>query len=608
MNIREPIPDEALDDRLAFVGTSGSGKTFAAKGRIEKLLKMGHRVVIIDPLDVWFGLRLGLDGHTPAYDVAIFGGKHADLPLNEHAGAIIGEAIATSSESCILSLASLRTSASRQRFMLAFLDALYECTDPDKQEPYHVVFDEADLWAPQKPIGAEAMLCHLMEEIVRRGRVKGFIPWLISQRPAVLNKNVLSQADGLVAMSLTSSQDRDAIGAWIEGQADRKDMAKVLADLPTLQRGHGVVWMPRHGILGTVAFPPNRTFDSSRTPKRGEKKINTVIAPLNIDALRAKLSTVEVEAKANDPAELKKTIADLRPQLQEAQGRHETATAPGAPIEPDQGMLDAEYRRGFAEGEEQGRQVGLRPLKAARPPLADLLVHLEAAASFAADIERLMEQPVREIATLRTPVAAPRPMREAPAALASPMAIREIDLHPPCPPLPEGLLAPAPCANSSLKPALQKVIDAVGWWRKIGVEPVRRDRACVAAGYSPRASTFGVYIGELVKQGLIETPPGHLKLTRAGLAAARIPAATSPEDLYRVARGMLKPQEARVFDVIYRAFPREIARSRVAEIVGLSPTASTLGVYIGGVAAYGIVEASSPGHVRAADWLFPGGR
>jgi len=37
----------------------------------------------------------------------------------------------------------------------------------------------------------------------------------------VLHKDVLSQADILIAMKLTASQDRDAIGAWIEGQADR---------------------------------------------------------------------------------------------------------------------------------------------------------------------------------------------------------------------------------------------------------------------------------------------------------------------------------------------------------------------------------------------------
>jgi hypothetical protein len=29
-----PIPDEALDDRLAFIGTSGSGKSYNAGGTV----------------------------------------------------------------------------------------------------------------------------------------------------------------------------------------------------------------------------------------------------------------------------------------------------------------------------------------------------------------------------------------------------------------------------------------------------------------------------------------------------------------------------------------------------------------------------------------------
>jgi DNA helicase HerA-like ATPase len=78
--------------------------------------------------------------------------------------------------------------------MLAFLDAIYRKTDPAKDGPLHIVFDEADLWAPQK--ASEPMLQSRMEEIVRRGRIKGFIPWLITQRPAVLSKDVLSQVDG----------------------------------------------------------------------------------------------------------------------------------------------------------------------------------------------------------------------------------------------------------------------------------------------------------------------------------------------------------------------------------------------------------------------------
>src|ERR1700757_1909597 len=56
------FPFEALDDRIAIVGTAGSGKTYAAKGFVERLLDSGARVAIVDPLGVWWGLRASADG------------------------------------------------------------------------------------------------------------------------------------------------------------------------------------------------------------------------------------------------------------------------------------------------------------------------------------------------------------------------------------------------------------------------------------------------------------------------------------------------------------------------------------------------------------------
>jgi DNA helicase HerA-like ATPase len=40
----------ALDDRIAIVGTAGSGKTYTAKGFVERLLDARARVTIVDPL------------------------------------------------------------------------------------------------------------------------------------------------------------------------------------------------------------------------------------------------------------------------------------------------------------------------------------------------------------------------------------------------------------------------------------------------------------------------------------------------------------------------------------------------------------------------------
>jgi uncharacterized protein len=352
------IPKAALDDRLAFVGTSGSGKTYAAGTAVERLLSAGAKVVIVDPLDVWWGLRVKADGVKPAFPVVIFGGARADLPLTEHAGALIGEAVAGMAESCIVSLGGMATKSAERRFMLAFLEKLYRRATG---EPFHIIFDEADLWAPQK--SSEPQLQNLMEQIVRRGRVKGFIPWLITQRPAVLSKDVLSQADGLVAMKLTSSQDRDALGAWIEGQADRSDEKRMLAKLPTMQKGHGIVWIPGRGVLEEAAFPAKSTFDSSSTPKRGEVKRTATLKPIDLGKLKERMASLEDQGKSKP----KQQVAGAAPVdarvVREVEDR---AKAEGVEIGK---------RIGFAEGQREALravQAAVGSIKPNEPSLVSL--------------------------------------------------------------------------------------------------------------------------------------------------------------------------------------------------------------------------------------------
>lgn len=554
-----PIPIAALDDRLGFIGTSGSGKTYNACAAVERLIARKARVVIVDPLGVWWGLRLLADGKTPShFNIVIFGGPRGDLPLNEHAGALIGETAATMSESCIVDLTQLGTKSAERRFMTSFLETIYRKASG---EPFHLVVDESDLFAPQKPPKGDETLLNLMEQIVRRGRVKGFIPWLISQRPAVLNKNVLSQVDGLVAFKLTSSQDRDALDAWIEGQADKAQGRAIKDSLPAMQVGQGIVWCPGRGMLDTVAFPAKETFDSSRTPKRGEKLRAAELRPLNVEALRSRLSAVVDEVEANDPRRLKARIVELERAL---------ASQPKAGIEED------EIQCRISEASQQGQYLGQTGLA-------------EKVSEQIAAVDAMLEN-------LRSGLA--HVIGQEPPSYRGSVKVAEFRK------------AIAPSSNgldpsAKLKPSLQRVIDAIGWWSKIGKHPIPRDRACVVAGLSPKASTFGVYVAELVRMGLVESTPGFVGLTAEGFKHAAIPIAASRSDLYDCAAGLLAPQERKIFDIVYAAYPQDIRRDKVAEKAGLSPTASTAGVYMAAVAAYGIIEPAQRGCVRAADWLFP---
>jgi uncharacterized protein len=174
-----PIPTAALDDRLGWIGTAGAGKTYNASAGVELILSRGGRVIIPDPLGVWWGLALREDGATPSVwrdkgKLVIFGGEHGDLPINEQAGALIGETVAGMAESAIVDLSGFGTKAAEVRFMLAFLTAIYRHSNG---EPVHLVFDEADMWAPQqeRDKGEAPKLLGMMETVIRRGRVRGFI-------------------------------------------------------------------------------------------------------------------------------------------------------------------------------------------------------------------------------------------------------------------------------------------------------------------------------------------------------------------------------------------------------------------------------------------------
>ena len=261
-DVRELLSLGALDERIAIVGTSGSGKTYAAKGFVERLLDHGTRMAIVDPLGVWWGLRASANAAAAGYPVVVFGGRHADVPIDEGMGAALGRLIAREPLACVVDVSELGSAAARRRFMTAFAEAVYE----GNREPLHLVFDEADLWAPQRPTPEGTALLGRIEEIVRRGRVRGFIPWLITQRPAVLHKDVLSQADTLIAMKLTSSQDRAAVGAWMKA---RPTARRASASWPTCRDCSGAkVTSGRQGARCCSGCAFRRSIPSTARARR----------------------------------------------------------------------------------------------------------------------------------------------------------------------------------------------------------------------------------------------------------------------------------------------------------------------------------------------------
>jgi hypothetical protein len=327
--------DTILGERLAILGGTGSGKSYAARGLAERILARGDRAGVIDPTGVWWGLRSD-------FPVVLFGGDHADLPLTEHAGRVVAQAVATSQQSWIIDTSALQTKAAERRFMLDFLDALFGAN----RAPITLIVDEADRFSPQRMSPETTRLHERMEEIVRRGRVRGFTPWLITQRPASLNKDVLSQATALICMRMTGAQDRSAIGDVIEGQADKPTAKAIIDAMPRHKVGEGMVWAPMQEILLPVKFPRIKTFDSM-SADTAHKHADRKLPPIDVDSLKEKLASVEAETKANDPAALKKRIRELEAEIAKK-------AAAGISTDAQHALVEAARTAGYSEGLKNG--------------------------------------------------------------------------------------------------------------------------------------------------------------------------------------------------------------------------------------------------------------
>lgn len=137
----QTIPDAALMEHIAVVGKTGSGKTYTAKGIVERLLAGGQRVCILDPTGAWWGLRTAADGKKPGFPVTIFGGDHGDVLINEHAGEAVAKLLAGSNIPAIIDLSDTWL-AERRRFAEKFFETLFK----SNRGPQQRILDALAWW------------------------------------------------------------------------------------------------------------------------------------------------------------------------------------------------------------------------------------------------------------------------------------------------------------------------------------------------------------------------------------------------------------------------------------------------------------------------------
>jgi hypothetical protein len=322
------LPLDSVTQRGALLAVSGAGKSNAARAMAEEFFAAELPFVAFDPKGDWWGMRAGRDGKPKGgLDVAIFGGRHGDVPLEPASGKLVADLVVDSRLSCILDLSQFESKAAFKRFLLDFTTRLYR----RNENPLHLFCDEADEYAPQKPQKDELALLGMMENLVRKGRTKGIGVTMISQRSAILNKNLLTQIETLFAMRTTSPQDIGVVESWMKHHGGDE---KMLSTLATLDDGEAWVWSPRYlRRTERIRFRLSHTFDSGATPKNYTKdsvRAPATLSDLDVGALREQMRETIEKIEAEDPVLLRRRIAELEVELRKA--RKEAARGNPVPL------------------------------------------------------------------------------------------------------------------------------------------------------------------------------------------------------------------------------------------------------------------------------------
>ena len=585
------LPLDAVTETLAVMGVRGSGKSSTAKVLVEQLTNAGMQCVILDPTGVWWGLKSSVDGKSAGLPFTVLGGQNGDLPLNAAAGEVIADLVVETDTPLVLDLSLMRKGEQR-RFVLAFAETLYH----RNRDPLMLVVDEADLFAPQRPMKGEERLLGAIEDIARRGRVKGLGAAFISQRPASVAKDVLSQCSTLVACRLIGSHDRAAIDAWVEAHGTREQRNELMSTIAGLATGEAWFWSPSWlDLFLRVQVDRSATFDSMVTPKAGTKRVlPKVLSKVDVDALRDKLASFVAEAEANDPRLLKQRIVVLEREL----AKRPTATKPATPATVEK-IVHVEVPvadpAAVATAVATTKDVAVSAVEALR-------------AGLAAAVDRALDDIRAAVAD--TAVAPPPATSPAASGHPRPRPLART-AAPDTPPKPAPSPRPTPPAAAQgevqLKAGARRILETLARHH-----PMRTTKAQAGTltGFKVSGGTWSTYVGTMRRAGYLDIDPaGLFYVTDAGLAVAGVDTAVpmSTEEVLDRWRQALKKGAREMLDILVDAYPNTVTRAELADQLSMAVLGGTFSTYLGTIKRNGLADVDGQ-NVRASDSLFLSGR
>jgi len=243
-----PVVD-ILTGRGFVTGKSGSGKSNTVSVMLENLLDNNFPVLIVDSDGEYYGLKeeyevlhVGADDECDIQVTADHAEKIASLALEENIP-------------IILDVSGYLDEDDADELVLETTRHLF-AKEKKLKKPFLVVIEECHEYIPEKSGMGEAG--KMLIKIGKRGRKHGLGIVGISQRPADVKKDFITQCDWLVWHRLTWRNDTKVVGR-ILGR-EYADAVEELAD------GEGFLVADWADAIQRVQFHRKRTFDAGATP------------------------------------------------------------------------------------------------------------------------------------------------------------------------------------------------------------------------------------------------------------------------------------------------------------------------------------------------------
>jgi uncharacterized protein len=324
------LPKDVVTATTVVYGGKGMGKTNFGSVLVEELTKVSQRWAVLDPMGVWWGLRHSKDGKGAGIPCLILGGPHGDIPIEPTGGAVVADLVADEDVNVIIDFSRKANGEAwgvgeKIRFVTDYGKRVFQrqssLVNGRRREPLLQIMDEAARFIPQMIRAGQpelAMCLSVWSQIVEEGRNSGLGVVLLTQRSARLNKDVAELADAMIAFRTVGPNSIEAVTDWLGEHVPKAHINEIVEKLRSLPRGTALVvspgWLQLEAVL---AVRERETFDSSATPKPGEsaRRVTGKGATPDLGKYAERMKETIEKAKADDPKELRRTIAELQKQL-----------------------------------------------------------------------------------------------------------------------------------------------------------------------------------------------------------------------------------------------------------------------------------------------------